>query len=252
MSVDVGVGPPIVVIPGVQGRWEWMRPTIEALALRYRVLTFSLSAAEGLDDFVAHIDRALDRASIAAATVCGVSFGGRVALRYAAARATRVDALVLASTPGPRWTPDARVRDYLRWPWLSTPLFVARSYGRLWPEIRAAHDSRSAAAAFLVRHGARVFAAPMSPRAMAERVGFINAVDAARDASLVSRPALVVTGEPALDRVIDVEDSRRFGDLIRGARVAMLERTGHIGMITRPREFARLVGEFIAKAERAH
>jgi hypothetical protein len=41
--VDRGGGTPIVVIPGVQGRWEWMRPAIDALAHRSRVITFSLA-----------------------------------------------------------------------------------------------------------------------------------------------------------------------------------------------------------------
>ena len=30
--IDVGNGPPLVLIPGMQGRWEWMQPTVNALA----------------------------------------------------------------------------------------------------------------------------------------------------------------------------------------------------------------------------
>src|SRR4029077_16103657 len=41
--VDRGEGPPIVVIPGVQGRWEWMQTGIDALARYGRVITFSLA-----------------------------------------------------------------------------------------------------------------------------------------------------------------------------------------------------------------
>ena len=40
--VDQGSGPPIVLSPGLQGRWEWMRPAVDALAKHYRVITFSL------------------------------------------------------------------------------------------------------------------------------------------------------------------------------------------------------------------
>ena len=40
--VDTGSGPPVVVIPGIQGRWEWMKPGIDALAGRCRTVTFSL------------------------------------------------------------------------------------------------------------------------------------------------------------------------------------------------------------------
>ena len=40
---DEGSGPPIVVIPGVQGRWEWMRPALRALATHCRVISYSLA-----------------------------------------------------------------------------------------------------------------------------------------------------------------------------------------------------------------
>ena len=29
--MDEGTGPPVIVIPGIQGRWEWMRPALRAL-----------------------------------------------------------------------------------------------------------------------------------------------------------------------------------------------------------------------------
>ncbi len=39
---------PIVLVPGIQGRWEWMTPTVEALREHRDVLTFSLQAREGM------------------------------------------------------------------------------------------------------------------------------------------------------------------------------------------------------------
>ena len=41
--VDIGSGSPLVLVPGIQGRWEWMRPAVDALARRLRVLTFTLA-----------------------------------------------------------------------------------------------------------------------------------------------------------------------------------------------------------------
>ena len=40
--LDIGTGPALVLIPGIQGRWEWIAPTAHALARTFRVLTFSL------------------------------------------------------------------------------------------------------------------------------------------------------------------------------------------------------------------
>ena len=42
-----GDGPPLVLVPGMQGRWEWMTPTVDALARRFRVATYSLCGEPG-------------------------------------------------------------------------------------------------------------------------------------------------------------------------------------------------------------
>ena len=69
--IDLGHGAPVVLIPGIQGRWEWMKPTVEALAAQCRVLTFSLAdeptagadiEAPGFDAYVAQVRQALDQA----------------------------------------------------------------------------------------------------------------------------------------------------------------------------------------------
>ena len=41
---------PIVIIPGIQGHWEWMKPAIAALRQTREVRTFSLSAENGDGD----------------------------------------------------------------------------------------------------------------------------------------------------------------------------------------------------------
>ncbi|PYR01316.1 MAG: alpha/beta hydrolase, partial [Acidobacteria bacterium] len=33
--IEYGGGDPLVLIPGIQGRWEYMRPAIEALAASF-------------------------------------------------------------------------------------------------------------------------------------------------------------------------------------------------------------------------
>ena len=41
--IDRGSGAALVVIPGIQGRWEYAEPAIEALAERFRVISFALA-----------------------------------------------------------------------------------------------------------------------------------------------------------------------------------------------------------------
>src|SRR5881394_2326047 len=118
---DKGSGLPLVVIPGVQGRWEWMRPALRALARRCRTISYSLPRVEDFDQFVATMDATLDERGIESAAICGVSFGGMIALKYAAARPARTKALILVSTPSPSWAPSPMQARYLARPWLSAP-----------------------------------------------------------------------------------------------------------------------------------
>lgn len=251
---DRGSGPPVIVIPGVQGRWEWMRPALEALSTRCRAISYSLAGDlgsgvprdpdAGFDVYLDQLDEVFMKTGLERATLCGVSYGGVIALRYAATRPARVAALILLSSPAPGWKPNARQERYAGRPWLMAPAFVATGPGRLWPEIRAAFGSWHAGLWFGIRHAVRIAAAPIIPPLMARRVAIEQQLDLAPDCARVAAPTLVITGEPALDRVMPVDVTRRYASLIRGARYAMMERTGHIGLVTRPRAFAELVCGF--------
>jgi pimeloyl-ACP methyl ester carboxylesterase len=82
---ELGKGTPIVLIPGLQGRWEWMRPAVDALARQHRVITFSLcdertspfpcDLDRAFDNYVSQVNLALDRAGIDRAVIAGVSYG---------------------------------------------------------------------------------------------------------------------------------------------------------------------------------
>jgi pimeloyl-ACP methyl ester carboxylesterase len=58
-------------------------------------------------------------------------------------------------------------------------------------------------------------------------------------------PTLLVTGDSSLDRVVPVERTREYLRIWPHARHAVIPRTGHLGLITRPEEFAAVVGPFV-------
>jgi pimeloyl-ACP methyl ester carboxylesterase len=258
--IEKGSGAPIVLIPGIQGRWEYLRPAIEALARSFHVLTFPLCGERtcglgfdprlGLDNYVAQIVATLDARRIDRATICGVSFGGLAALRFAAAHPERAAALVLVSTPGPRWHLRKRHQIYARMPWLFGPLFLAESPFRLRREIAAALPRPGDRFRFVRQQLQTLVTAPLSLSRMGERARLISTIDLVDECRRVRTPTLVVTGEPDFDHVVPVRGGAQYARLIPGARSVTLERTGHLGLITRPREFARLVEEFVAAAER--
>jgi pimeloyl-ACP methyl ester carboxylesterase len=252
--VDVGSGPPLVLIPGTQGRWEYVAPAIEALARSFRVLSFSLCGernaprpdpALGLDNHARQVVAALDRAAVPDAIVCGISFGGLAAIRFAATYPGRTRALVIVSAPGPNWHPAQRHRLYMRAPWLFAPLFLLESPARLQTELRAAFPTVSARCRFAAWQLKTLVRFPLSPSRMAARVALIPAAPILDDCARIAVPTLVVVGEPGLDHVVPVGTTTPYAQLIARARCETLHDTGHLGSITHPGEFAALVRDFV-------
>lgn len=257
--IQQGTGDPVVLIPGIQGKWEYLRPAVDALSLSYRVITFplcgepesgaGLEAARGLESDVAQVAAVLDELRIERAVICGISFGGLIALRFAAAYPHRTRALVLASTPGPAWHLRKRHAVYARLPWMFGPLFLLEVPRRLRRELVAAFPDSAARRGFVRSQLQTVAAAPLSLARMGRRALMIASADLAAAAARISAPTLVVTGERGLDHVAPVEGTLDYLQAIRDARGVVLERTGHLGTITRPEAFAAALREFLATLE---
>jgi pimeloyl-ACP methyl ester carboxylesterase len=257
--IDRGSGTPLVLVPGVQGRWEYFAPAIDALARSFRVITFSLcgelgcpriEAARGIDNFVDQIADALDSRGIERAIVCGISFGGVAALRFAAERPDRTSALVLASTPGPGWSLKKRHQLFARFPLVFAPAFLAETPRRLRREIGRAIPGRAARLRFALWQLKTIVRAPVMLPRMARRAELIATVDFAREASRISVPTLIVSGDPGLDYVVPANTTSAYAALIAGARSVTFADTGHIGSVTRPDGFAAIIAEFARSLRR--
>lgn len=254
--VDRGIGAPLVIVPGVQGRWEYMRPAVDALAEHFRVITFSLcrerasgSAADpagSFDTFVEQVETVLNDRGLRSAIICGVSFGGLIALRFAARHPGRTAKLVLVSTPGPGWRLKRRHELYARLPWIFGPMFLAETPWRLRRELQAAIPDAPARRAFRRAQLRTLVDAPLSLARMAARARLIGRMDTAAECRRITAPTLVVTGEAALDHVVSADGTSAYARLIAGARAVVLDGTGHLGTVTRPRAFALLIRDFAA------
>jgi pimeloyl-ACP methyl ester carboxylesterase len=246
---------PLVLIPGIQGRWEWMQPAVEVLAREHRVITTSLPGEPGaglsfdkdadFDLFLRHIDCLLETQRVSKAIVCGVSFGGLIALRYAATRSDRVRGLILVSTPGPAWKLNPRLALYARWPTLSSPLFALGAVGRYWRELRVIYPNRRARLSACVKTTWRVAKAPAVPRRMGRRARLAEKQNFEGDCFKVTAPTLVVAGERELDRVVPCDDTMQYLHLIAGASFQRFEHTGHLGTVLAPERFAAIVSRFV-------
>jgi len=251
---DRGTGTPIVLIPGLQGRWEWMRPAVDALARQHRVITFSLcdertspfpcDPKRAFENYIEQVDAALDRAGIDRAVIAGVSFGGLIATEFAARRPQRTSALVLANALHASFEPDARQQRYLQAPLLMSPVFAATAPGRMRPELSVTFPSMVQRLRFTAENGLRVVMAPSSPSRMARRVAWAKSHHFA-DPHSVKAPALIVTGEPGLDRIVPVDVSRRYLSDFERVEHIVMKGTGHLGLVTRPDEFAGVLQRFV-------
>jgi 2-hydroxymuconate-semialdehyde hydrolase len=234
-----------------------MSPAVDALARRARVVTFSLAdeptcdgrfdPAAGFDCYVEQVAAAMDAAGLRTAAICGVSYGGLIAAAFAARHPARVSSLILVSAIPPSWAPDGRVRFFLRAPRLLMPLFMIGSL-RMYPEIAAATPGRFRGITAGLRHAVNVLRHMFSPVRMARRVGLLEGLAIGDALRTLDVPTLIVTGEAGLDRVVPVERTREYAQLWPHARVVTLARTGHLGLITRAAEFARVVTSFVDEA----
>jgi pimeloyl-ACP methyl ester carboxylesterase len=243
---------PIVIIPGIQGHAEWMTPAIAALRQTREVRTFSLNVEDGTRDpfaqWVEHIDAAIADLGTDRVVIIGVSFGGLVAIHYAATRPERTASLVLVSAPSPRMTLGQSEALLVNRP-LSLvplfPLFAVRALQRLLPEVWTAIDSWPARLRFLATYGLQVARKPMHPWKSARWVRNWQARDLASECARIQAPTRIITGDDGLDRVVPTTSTRDYLSLITGATATTFPRTGHIGLVTRPAAFAALVEEFL-------
>lgn len=94
--VDRGHRPTVLMIPGIQGRWKWISPVVDAVTARCRESSGSLTgdrgslrridATHGFDDYLECFDEFLSQTVIKPVSVFGIWHGGFVTLRYATHR----------------------------------------------------------------------------------------------------------------------------------------------------------------------
>jgi pimeloyl-ACP methyl ester carboxylesterase len=231
-----------------------MKPAVDALSSRYRVVTFSLAdeptcggrfdPSRGFDCYVEQVKDAMDLAGLSTAVVTGVSYGGLVAAAFAARHPDRIAGLVLVSAIPPGWVPNARVRFYMRAPMLLSPLFLIGSL-RMYKEIAAARSGVLPGMTTAISHGLNALRHMLSPARVARRVRLVESVQLDRGLTAVRVPTLVVTGDAELDHIVPVRLTEEYTRLWPHAERATLARTGHIGLVTRPDAFAAAVGSFV-------
>ncbi|MFO0964665.1 MAG: alpha/beta hydrolase [Gemmataceae bacterium] len=104
---ETGDGPPIVLVPGLAGGFELLGPLTQRLSRHFRVISyqlrgedncFALRAGFGVVDLVKDLGEFLDWMRLESPILFGLSFGGIIALEFAARHPLRLSHLILQGT----------------------------------------------------------------------------------------------------------------------------------------------------------
>jgi pimeloyl-ACP methyl ester carboxylesterase len=242
-----GRGPGLLYLHSASADVEWL-DVHERLAERFTVHlpahpgfgeSTGLEDVDDMLDLVLHYADLQDACGLRGAPVVGSSFGGWIAAELAALHPERVGRLVLVDALG-LWL-DAHP--------------VAEIFGTTPPELaqKMFHDQQHPIAA-LMHLFTTISAVPeeiaLPQMKVMEAVAKVGWNPYLHDPKLAPRlrrvraPTLVVWGRQ--DGITPLPYGERYRDLIPGAKLAVLERCGHLPSLEQPNELVRVIGEFLA------
>ena len=256
--VDYGEGPPVVLVHGLGGCWQWWLENIPTLGREHRVIAVDLpgfGASEALPspgEMRTHaqtIRALLDALEIDRTAICAHSMGGLVAVRLAADHPDRLQRLVLVCAGG--ITLSAVQLAVLSHSFVAFNAFfaqpgVAGTFARR-PRLRRLLFARAVAHPESV---SPALAAQIVPRLSAP--GFLDAVRAGIrvanevDMSGISVPSLALWGRG--DPILPVAQAEELVRRMPDARLVVLEDSAHCPMFEQPAAFNAALLGFLAEA----
>lgn len=261
--------PVVLLVHGIAGNAAQWDPVIPLLAERYTVLApdllghgqsakprtdYSLGAyAVGLRDLLLALE-------LEHATVVGHSLGGGVAMQFAYSYPTMCERLVLVSSGGL----GKEVHGLLKavsWPGAEfvLPMISARQVQALGSGISRQFAKLGVHAGPDVAEMLRSFGSLSDPGARRAFIHTIRGViDAAgqrvsaRDRLYLAQliPSLIIWGRR--DPIIPVAHGEYAHQVMPGSRFEVFDGVGHFPQLQRPKEFARILLDFLDAVEPAH
>lgn len=257
-GAEAGAGPPILLLHGLGGTWQYWSRTMELLAGDARCIALDLPgfgrsdtppggfSLDSASDALAAALRALGGAP---AVVCGHSLGGPVAARLALRHPGVVSRLVLVGPSGLVTAP----------PWQLRALRIVPVYQALqrapfaWERwVLAVAPLRRAALSLLVDNTSavdpdlvlRIVDGARHAREITPALGASFATGLDDDAPLVAAPIAAIWGER--DRMVPPSDAQILKLVVPSADIHFLPGCGHLPMVERPEAFSDLLRRLAA------
>jgi pimeloyl-ACP methyl ester carboxylesterase len=241
-----GEGSPIVLVPGMAGGFELLGPLARLLAANHRVISYQLRGEDNcfalrrpfdLQDLVSDLGEFLDWLCLEKPTVLGVSFGGVLALEFAARYPYRLDRLIVQGV-GARFERGLieQVASTVlnRFPLPVDNPFVNQFFNLLF----GARQDNEALFEFVTQ---RCWQTDQS--VMAHRFRLLESFDMEAKLRRIRVPTLVLSGDR--DVLVSPRSLSLLRDGLKHAQFARLPSCGHLAFITRPDLVAAKVQQFL-------
>jgi pimeloyl-ACP methyl ester carboxylesterase len=244
-----GSGPALLLLHGIGSNHRAFRHQM-ALADAYTVLAwdapgYGLSADPvglfSLEDLADDAARLLDEQGIERAHVLGVSLGGVIAQLVYLRHAARVLSLILVdTTPGGGAAAEPERSERVQGRLDAIDRLGPREMARR----RAPQLVRADAPPALVQELEDIMA-EVRPAGYRSAAIALGATDLTPRLGDIKAPTLVVHGED--DGVVPLATGRMLAAAIPGARLAVIERAGHVSNQEQPEAFNAIVREFLTQ-----
>jgi 2-hydroxy-6-oxonona-2,4-dienedioate hydrolase len=246
--------PPLVCLHGTGGHAEAFVYNLAALANHHHVLAYDLPAhgwssaperSYEIDGYCRHLDAFLDAFALPRATLIGQSLGGWIAAVYAAGHPGRVTRLVLVGAGGNTFDPS--VMERLRTSSMAAVETPTEELIRA--RVSLLFSRPGAAGEELVACRQAIYSRPGAADAMRKALALQTPEIRRRNLfsrwAEVSQPTLAIWGRD--DRVVPVSAGREIAAAVPGARLVVLEDSGHWPQFEQPQNFNDAVLSFLAE-----
>lgn len=250
--LDVGDGPPLVMVPGADGIKETWRYQVPSFARSRRVLAADLRSSvpddADFDVFRRDLLELLDDRVDGPVALMGQSLGGAIAIRFAARHPERIRALVLCNTLTRVSYEHVGLNRTLLAPLAMAttrylPTSLARLAARGWSRRAAWIYDDSPGSENVVEYALWTGPRTVSPAVSSRRVDLLRPEDLRDELADVRSPTLVVKGPR--DAYCPPAWSREIAAGVEGASYVEVPGTGHCSHLSAPGKFNRVVGDWL-------
>jgi pimeloyl-ACP methyl ester carboxylesterase len=243
-----GNGPPLVLIPGLAGGYGLLGPLAKLLACRFRVISYQLRGEEDcfalrrrfdLSDLVADLAEFLDWHGLESPILMGVSFGGVLALEFAARFGHRLERLIVQGA-GARYEngllPRVAGAVLSRFPLPADNPFINQFFNLLF----GGKQKPGPMVEFVTRQCWQT-----DQSMMAYRLRLLENYDIGSRLQRIRVPTLVLTGQR--DLLVSEESINELAAGLPNAEVCSLQGCGHLAFVTHSQLVAKEVERFIQR-----